>query len=759
MPRPELRAAAAAVALVLGTATCQPKFLGTRLVSARSETPGVRIGDVPIALHADERSQRALDGLVRELALRGLAVENSPTATTKVELVTRGNAGESYRVEVGRGKILLEGEGPEGTFYAAMELLGRLQPYGNGSALAPFASVLERPFFPYRGMHLDVSRHFFPPAEVERLIDVFASLRINTMHLHFSDDQGFSLVLPQAPEMATHGPDGQALAYTKEEIAGLVAFAAARFVTIVPELDMPGHTRSWLVAHPELACPIGPKTFTLATEGGAYPEILCAGNTDVRTFVKARISEVADLFPGKYIHLGGDEVITDRWKKCPRCQARGRWLRAEAADRARAKDGANAQPGRGKSEMAAKAVALEKRLYDDFMGDVSLAVVRAGKIPIGWDEARDVENGPQVLQLWRDEKDAAQLLAGDKPIILSPMARTYFNQKNAESTSGPGEGGPLGWREVAGIDWRPLARGGRAGVLMGGEGALWTEKVESLADAEQLYFPRALVLAEVLWRGYFRAGAEVAGERWLAERFERLSAFGVNFYLSAPEVLPRAAAVAPGPLRFRPPRDLPGAVVRIHLGAGDVTAADPTEVMLVAGWNEVHAATFWRGRRSEVVTGQLVVEAPRAAVPASVAAAPAGGCAITAVFGYFEKLPDKYPKGDGRRFLPCDLIGMLGGKQGSVRAVGAFQVEQTGVIRASVKADDGAKLWVDGVLVVDHDGLHAASTRQGEIALAAGRHEYELRYADAGGQAQLEVTLEHARGTAPASLFAISETR
>lgn len=757
MHRPELRAAAAAVALVLGTATCQPKFLGTRLVSARSETPGVRIGDVPIALHADERSQRALDGLVRELALRGLAVENSPTATTKIELVTRGNVGESYRVEVGRGKILLEGEGPEGTYYAAMELLQRLQPYGTGSALAPFASVLERPFFPYRGMHLDVSRHFFPPAEVERLIDVFASLRINTMHLHFSDDQGFSLILPQAPELATHGPDGQALAYTKEEIAGLVAFASARFVTIVPELDVPGHTRSWLAAHPELACPIGPKTFTLAEKGGVYPEILCAGTPEVRTFVKARLREVADLFPGKYIHLGGDEVMTDRWKKCPKCQAHGRYLRAEAADRARAKDKANTRPGLGKTETAAKAVPLEKRLYDDFLGDVSQAVTRAGKIPIGWDETRDVENGPQILQLWRDEKEAAALLAGDKPVILSPFSRTYFNQKNAESPVGPGEGGPLGWREVATIDWRPLARGGRAGILMGGEGELWTEQVHSLPDAEQLYFPRALVLAEVLWRGHFTHGPGAAGERWLAERYERLSAFGVNFYLSAPEVLPRAAALVAGSLSFRPPRDLPGSVVRIHLGPGDVTATDPTEVTLVDGTNEVHAATFWRGRRSEVVHGQVVVEAPRAPVAASAAAQ--GGCMATTVFGHFEKLPEAYPKGDGRRYLPCDLIRVLGGKQGSIRAVGSFQVERSGVVRASVKADDGAKLWVDGVLVVDHDGLHAASTRLGEIALGAGRHEYEIRYADAGGQAQLEVTLEHARGDTPVSLFEISETR
>ncbi|RYZ64620.1 MAG: hypothetical protein EOP08_08615, partial [Proteobacteria bacterium] len=414
--------------VLLGTSTCQPKFAGPRLVGARSETPGVRIGDVPVALHADGRSQRALDGMVRELALRGLAVQDSPTATTRVDLVTRGSAGESYRVEVTPGKILIEGEGPEGTFYGAMDLLQRLQPYGKGSALVPFASVLERPLFSYRGMHLDVARHFFAPAEIERLIDVFASLRINTVHLHLSDDQGFSLLLPRDQQLATRLPNGEPRAYTPEEIANLVAFAAARFVTIVPEIDVPGHTRSWLAAHPELACPLGEKTFELATKGGIYPEILCAGNPEVRTFVKARIRDVAELFPGKYLHLGGDEVRTDRWKKCPKCQARGRWLRAEAADRAHAKD--RAQKTSGKNELAAKAVPLETRLYDDFVSDMAQSAIRAGKIPVGWDEARDVEDGPQVLQVWRDETDASKLLAANTPVILSPMARTYFNQKN-----------------------------------------------------------------------------------------------------------------------------------------------------------------------------------------------------------------------------------------------------------------------------------------------------------------------------------------
>jgi len=742
--------------VLLGTSTCQPKFAaGPRLVGARSETPGVRIGDVPVALHADGRSQRALDGMVRELALRGLAVQDSPTATTRVDLVTRGSAGESYRVEVTPGKILIEGEGPEGTFYGAMDLLQRLQPYGNGSALVPFASVLERPLFSYRGMHLDVARHFFAPAEIERLIDVFASLRINTVHLHFSDDQGFSLLLPRDQQLATRLPNGEPRAYTPEEIANLVAFAAARFVTIVPEIDVPGHTRSWLAAHPELACPLGEKSFELATKGGIYPEILCAGNPEVRTFVKARIRDVAELFPGKYLHLGGDEVRTDRWKKCPKCQARGRWLRAEAADRAHAKD--RAQKTSGKNELAAKAVPLETRLYDDFVSDMAQSAIRAGKIPVGWDEARDVEDGPQVLQVWRDETDAAKLLAANTPVILSPMARTYFNQKNAESPNGPGDGGPLGWREVATIDWRPLLRNGRAGALLGGEGALWTEHVESIQEAEQLYFPRALVLAEVLWRGHFQPGAGEGGERWLAERFRRLAAFDVQFYLSPPgAVLPRTAVLDAGPIVLQPPRDLPGAVVRIHLGEGVPTASDPVTVSLPLGTTQLHAATFWNGRQSEVVTGQFVVEGPRPAIASS--GPTEGGCTATRMLGRYEKLPETYV-GEGRRYLPCDVLAVLGGKPGSVRAVGAFQVARSGVVKVSVKADDGAKLWVDGVLVVDHDGVHAASVRQGEIALGAGRHEYELRYADVGGLATLEVGLDGVRAGEHVSLFEISETR
>lgn len=749
--------AALALAVALGSSTCQPKFDGTRLVQARSEIPGVRIGDMPIFMHADGRSQRALDGLVRELALRGLTVQDSPTATTRVELTTRGNSGDSYRLEVTPGKITLEGEGPEGTYYAAMDLLNRLQPYGDGSALVPFASTLERPLFSYRGMHLDVARHFFTPSEVERLIDVFASQRINVLHLHLSDDQGFSLLLSGEEQLATRNADGTPRAYSKEDIANLVAFAKARFVTLVPEIDVPGHTRSWLVAHPELACPLGEKSFELANEGGVYAEVLCAGNPDVRTFVKARLRQVTEMFPGEYVHIGGDEVRTDRWKKCPKCQARARWLRAEAMDRARAKDRAQKADGVGPNERAARSVPLETRLYDDFVADVSKAVARTTKIPIGWDETRDVEDGPQILQLWRDEADAEQLLASGKPVILSPLARTYFNQKNAESENGPGYGGPLGWREVAEIDWRPLARKGRAGSLLGGEGALWTERVRSIQVAEQLYFPRAVVLAEVLWRGHFKPGAGEGGERWLAERLRRLAAFGVQFYLSPPtELLPRTAALEPGKITFQPPRELPGSVVRIHVGDGAVTANDPVVVELPAGTTELHAATFWNGRQSETVTGQVVIEGVRA--PLAATGASDSGCSVVTVAGRYETIP-KELKGAPRRHMPCDLVGALGGKPGAARALGAFQVDKSGIVRATVRADDGAKLWIDGVLVVDHDGVHAASARLGEIALAAGRHEYELRYADVGGEAKLEVTLSGVRTGSTTSLFEISETR
>lgn len=169
----------------------------------------------------------------------------------------------------------------------------------------------------------------------------------------------------------------------------------------------------------------------------------------------------------------------------------------------------------------------------------------------------------------------------------------------------------------------------------------------------------------------------------------------------------------------------------------------------------VRAATFWQGRRSEILEGTVVVEAPHPAVSPGVQGE--SGCSASVVFGRFENVPAQYPS-SARRHQPCDAVGMLGGKPGSVRALGAFQVETSGVVRIAMRSDDGAKLWIDGVLVIDHDGVHAATMRRGAIALAAGRHEYELRYADTGGLASLEVTLEGARRE-PISLFEISETR
>jgi hexosaminidase len=341
----------------------------------------------------------------------------------------------------------------------------------------------ERPRYEWRGVMLDVARHFFGVDDVKRFVDVIARYGLNRLHLHLSDDQGWRIEIKSWPRLAEvggatavgGGPGGW---YTQEQYAEIVAFAEARNVVVVPEIDMPGHVNAALVAYPELA----PAGYSAAAYTGTDVGFSSLDTTKKRTysFVEDVVAEIAALTPGAFFHIGGDE-----------------------------------------------AAATTHADYVRFVERVGEIVAHHGKRLIGWEEVARAKLPPgSIVQHWKDPELLAPARAQAASVIMSPASRTYFDLKYDESTVlGTTWAGYVGVRDA--YDWDP-------GDALGVEAALWTETLVSLRDVELMAFPRLLALAEV-------ACASAEEREWedfrarLVEHAPRLAALGVNYFRS-PEI-------------------------------------------------------------------------------------------------------------------------------------------------------------------------------------------------------------------------------
>ena len=246
---------------------------------------------------------------------------------------------EGYRLLVSENGIEIAGASNAGIFYGVQTLRKSIPAMAEGMNIElPAASINDYPRFPYRGMHLDVSRHFFPVDSVKKFIDILALHNMNRFHWHLTDDQGWRIEIKKYPELTQIGaqrketvigrnsgkydgkPYGEGMFYTQDEIRDVIAYAQERFITIIPEIDLPGHQLAAITTYPDLGCTGGP--YEVWTQWGVSDDVICAGNEKAMTFLEDVLGEVIDLFPSEYIHVGGDECPKVRWKSCPKCQAR-----------------------------------------------------------------------------------------------------------------------------------------------------------------------------------------------------------------------------------------------------------------------------------------------------------------------------------------------------------------------------------------------------------------------------------------------------
>ncbi|MDR2758758.1 MAG: beta-N-acetylhexosaminidase [Spirochaetaceae bacterium] len=426
----------------------------------------------------------------RDLGLPpGEAPGKAAVACREVPPLREGEQGkEAYRLTITAGGITLEASAGAGIYHGLQTLRQLiLSGYDHNTLTIPALTISDYPRFPWRGFMLDVSRHFYTPSFIKKLLDVLSLHHINVFHWHLTDDQGWRFPVPAYPELIETGSKRRDLRnpqtpelkqfYTSGEIRELVAYAGARHITVVPEVDLPGHTKAALAAYPELGCTGGP--YQVDDQHGIFSDVLCAGNDRIFDLVEAVFDTLAEFFPAPYVHIGGDEVPVSRWEACPKCRRRLEELGFE-------------RPRQLQGWLTARfARMLKERL----------------KIPLGWDEVlEDTEKmglPPElVVMSWRGREGGVKASSAGHPVVMSPSNDgCYLDYRNYDLPEEPGAGSRITrvYDTYMTDPVTPEMTRDQAALVLGGQGNLWSELIYAGRWAEYMIFPRMCALAESLW--------------------------------------------------------------------------------------------------------------------------------------------------------------------------------------------------------------------------------------------------------------------
>jgi hexosaminidase len=734
----------ATTAIVIDTAP-EVRAIGERLAGWL----GLPLGRVRAIAAGEPGPARAI--VLRLDAVAGQGSERDPA----VEPPTARDD-EAYTLEVSAERAVVRARHPAGLFYGAQTLaqlagsrpiaggVGGVGATSSGTHLVPCGRIEDAPAYRVRAMHLDVARHFFSKEVVERFVDLLAFYRINVFHWHLTDDQGFRLAIGSHPELTQIGghrvEDGHDYggSYSQEDAREVVAWAKERFITVVPEIEMPGHARAILAAHPELSCT--GKKLEVPSTWGVFEDVLCAGNERTFALLDDVLAETCSVFPSRLVHVGGDEVPKARWSACPKCRAR----------------------------MAKEHLDAEQ-LQGAFMKRVGATLAARGRRVLAWDEA--LEGGlPKdgAVVAWQGAARGARAALLGHDVVMAPHDTAYFNYWQTRGTSAAahaalaapsaqvGHEGYLPWMKVLAFDPMPPGLDARAAAhVLGGEGALWTEYVRTGEELEAMLLPRLAALAEALWRAPAASGERAAGaeEASFAARFRvqraMLDASDVRYFVEPPTgLLARRVFLDTVSVALGAPALHPDGVVRFTLDGSDPSeSSTPFVAPLVLGATTSIAARLFLpgGRASGVVRGKVERSTLRAPIQPS-----------TDPATLREGVVYKYFEGDFRR-LP-DFTTLAARRGGRLPALGfdpAFRAErfavvyeawvlapQDGVYRFVARADDGVAVDVDSERVIEDDGVHAAREAEGEIALARGPHTVRVAYFQGGGGKALSLACE-----------------
>ena len=396
---------------------------------------------------------------------------------------------EAYRLSVNNKQVTIAASTPAGVFYGIQTLRKSLPVQTTGEAITlPAVTVADAPRFGYRGMMLDCARHFFPLSFVKKFIDILAMHNMNVFHWHLTEDQGWRLEIKSHPELTTKSSmrSGTVIGhnatvddsiphggfYTQQEAREIVEYARQRHITVIPEIDMPGHMLAALAAYPELGCTGGP--YEVGHRWGVYKDVLCLGKESTYKFVQDVIDEVVEIFPAKYFHIGGDESPTVMWEKCPKCLQKAKDENTDI-----------------------------KHLQQYFTNRVEKYLNGKGKSIIGWDEILEGKiNQSATIMSWRGVEPGLKAAKQGHDVIMTPSSHVYFDHYQAKDTKHEPDaiGGCSPVDKVYSYEPLPDTLSAEAkNRIKGVQANLWTEYIPFTTQAEYMVLPRMAALAEVQW--------------------------------------------------------------------------------------------------------------------------------------------------------------------------------------------------------------------------------------------------------------------
>ena len=633
---------------------------------------------------------------------------------------------EGYTLIVDKNRIMIKGQ-PAGLFYGMQTLLQLIpvESAGNDKILIPACEINDQPRFVWRGMHLDVSRHFFGPKMIKKYIDIMAMYKLNTFHWHLTDDQGWRIEIEKYPLLTEIGAWREGTGkekwnyimkpvsegkpryggyYTKKEVREIIEYAAKRFITVVPEIELPGHSFAALLSYPDLSCSGIPwkKPNNVPFE---FSDPFCAGNDKTFEFFDNILSEVIDLFPSEYIHIGGDECKKTPWEHCEKCQKR----------------------------MATENLENVEELQSYFIKRIEKIVMSKGRRIIGWNEILEGGLAPEATVMsWQGEKGGIEAAKHGNAVVMTPGKYLYFNRDQfiPELTSNPKA---LFIKDVYNYNPVPAELNAKEQELIwGAQGCLWSEFLYSEEILEVQLLPRLQAMAEMVWTSMDNKDWNSFQVR-LESHLPRLDMMGYNYYVPSPTGIRDEIFVGEKTLvEFD---DINNILYRSSNFRYTLDGSEPnkdskiyTKPFYVNDQTVVKAKTFMLSGGTSLTTSGKYTRVDLQDAVISDDLKP--GIGLQTFTGNISTLDDfskmkstghvivdeiKIPKN-----MPEDHFGLI--------FTGYIDIPTDGVYTFYITSDDGTRFYLDGDLLINNDGIHAMVIKNCQAALAKGKHEIKLMY-------------------------------
>ncbi len=652
---------------------------------------------------------------------------------------------EGYELLVNPNSVQVKAPTPKGLFYATQTLRQLLPPnfeaqtvQENTNWSIPSLHINDYPQFPCRALNMDVARHYFPVEFIKKQLDLLALYKINVFQWHLTDDQGWRIEIKKYPKLTSvgarramtllgHGAnppfkyDEEPYSgfYTQDEIKEVINYASERHITVVPEIELPGHSLAALAAYPQLGCTGGP--YEVATRWGVFDDVFCAGKESTYQIIEDILTEVAQLFPGDYIHIGGDECTKTRWRNCSHCQ----------------------------SLMKSNGLLNETELENYFIRRVQAIVKKLSKKMAGWNEIMtDSTLTDATIVLWQDDTNFKEAIRNNNQIIKASNNYLYFDHYQASPQNHPLAIG--GYTPLVDVyHYKPLSDNlstTEQQSIIGVLANCWTEYIPTEDKFEFMLYPRLCAFSEVAW-------GDENQKDWPAFRckvenhLQRLNYLGVNYYYEVPKPVPNKSNLnftQPTTLSFKQISENYSIRYTTDGSEPDATSKLYTQAIPVNSFGTIKAITINKLTGEQSKTEIFNLNRLEFQKPVSQSDLQPGlNCAVYR--GRFKTVKEiKNTNMDTKiivheSFIPDSVYRESFG----LILSGFFKAEQKGIYEFELNSDDGSALYIGNEIVVNNDGIHGSKEEKGAIALRKGFYPVTIYYFQTTGYSNCNLNVRN----------------